>query len=486
MRANTRIWGWLVALLLLSASAPRPAFADDSDAAGVAHFKSGVGLFRDGNYAGALAEFEESYRLRPGASALQNIALCQRQLFRYAAAIGSLEKMLKSYGPALSADDKLAAETALKELRERVTKVTLEVTPKNAAVLIDGKAVEGNDDGSRRLVLDVGEHNVVASAPGFEDREMRISVAGTEKTIEVKLSAATASLQVATDDVDATIFVDGIQVGKGSWSGALAAGDRHFVKVEKEGRAPAVAEVVLKVDEAKTLNLPPGPALLDSAKITPGTAVPGTGFYGFVTGSLYLLNQHPDGYRTPKNRGESAGYFGARFGYRLTPRWGLEVVAEGGKHTVGPGCYRYPDQTCDTATPANPIYDLTAYRLGLGGRYFGKGTSVRFIATGALGLAYHAFRIDAQEGTPEGTRAPASGDDSAPNAFFLSELGAEIPIGRALVDIVGVASIDGMSNLRVNDKACKQQDPPCDYAVYNGNKTVAMVGLGIRIGYGRW
>jgi hypothetical protein len=483
MRAKIRMLrGALTALLVVSACTTT-AWADGDDAAGVAHFKSGVGLFRDGNYAGALAEFEESYRLRPGASALQNIALCQRQLFRYAASIGSLEKMLKSYGGTLSADDKLAAETALRELRERVTKVTLQVTPKNAALLIDGKPVEGNGDGVRRLVLDVGEHTVVASAPGFEDRETRISVAGSEKTIEVNLAAATGSLSVTTDDAAATIFVDGVQVGKGAWKGALAAGDRHVVKVEKDGRAPAVADIVLKVDESKALNLPPGPALLDSAKTGPA---PGTGFYGFATGTLYLLNQHPDGYRTPKNRGESAGYFGARFGYRLTPRWGLEVVAEGGKHTVGPGCYRYPDQTCDEATPAKPIYDLTAYRLGLGGRYFGKGTSVRFIATGALGLAYHVFRIDQQEGTPDGTRAPASGDDSAPNAFFLGELGAEIPIGRAMVDIVGVASIDGMSNLRVNDKACKLQDPPCDYAVYNGNKTVAMVGLGIRIGYGRW
>jgi tetratricopeptide (TPR) repeat protein len=164
--------GALTALLVVSACTTT-AWADGDDAAGVAHFKSGVGLFRDGNYAGALAEFEESYRLRPGASALQNIALCQRQLFRYAASIGSLEKMLKSYGGTLSADDKLAAETALRELRERVTKVTLQVTPKNAALLIDGKPVEGNGDGVRRLVLDVGEHTVVASAPGFEDREER-------------------------------------------------------------------------------------------------------------------------------------------------------------------------------------------------------------------------------------------------------------------------------------------------------------------------
>ncbi|HEX6275750.1 MAG TPA: hypothetical protein VFZ53_22065, partial [Polyangiaceae bacterium] len=43
-----------------------------------AHFKSGTKLYQDGNYAGALAEFEAAYESKPGPGSLQNVALCQK------------------------------------------------------------------------------------------------------------------------------------------------------------------------------------------------------------------------------------------------------------------------------------------------------------------------------------------------------------------------------------------------------------------------
>jgi hypothetical protein len=469
----------------------QPPQAQPSDEEGKQHFKSGVGLFRDGNFAGALAEFEESFRVRPGASALQNIALCQRQLFRYAAAIGTLEKMLGSYGAALSSEDKSAAEQTLKELRERVTRVVFVVTPKQAALLVDGKALEGTE--RRSIVLDVGEHRVVLSAPGFADLDRRITVAGAEKEVPLGLEAASGTLNVTTDDLAASIVVDGATVGTGSWSGSLTAGDRHVVRVEKPGHAVAVVDVIVKIGESRDVKLVPGPRVLDGdAAGTPrtaaGPAVTTTGFYGFATATLYALGQHPDGFKTVNDKAESGGYFGLRGGYRLTSRWGLEAAFEGGTHTVGPGCYRYPDEACKEKSLNEPYYDLTAYRLGLGGRYFSKGTSLRFVATGTLGLAYHVFSIKPADPIiiDEKQRQPAGGRGSAANAFFMGEMGVEIPIGRALVDIVAVASVDGMSNLRVNDEACAKLTTPCDNAVYNGNKTVTMAGIGIRVGYGRW
>ena len=66
------------------------------------HFKSGTKLYRDGNYGGALAEFEEAYRLKPGAGSLQNVALSQKGLFRYAEAAATLEQLLAKHGGELS------------------------------------------------------------------------------------------------------------------------------------------------------------------------------------------------------------------------------------------------------------------------------------------------------------------------------------------------------------------------------------------------
>jgi len=53
-----------------------------------------VHLFEDRNFAGALVEFEASFKQNPTAAALQNIAVCQKGLFRYADANATLERML--------------------------------------------------------------------------------------------------------------------------------------------------------------------------------------------------------------------------------------------------------------------------------------------------------------------------------------------------------------------------------------------------------
>src|SRR5687768_13951352 len=58
------------------------------------HFKNGVKLYRDTNYPGALAEFEAAYAAKPGSGSLQNVALCQKALFRYAEAAETLEQLL--------------------------------------------------------------------------------------------------------------------------------------------------------------------------------------------------------------------------------------------------------------------------------------------------------------------------------------------------------------------------------------------------------
>src|SRR5688572_12729410 len=56
------------------------------------HFKLGIKLYQDTNYPGALAEFEAAYAAKPGPGSLQNVALCQKALFRYREAAATLEE----------------------------------------------------------------------------------------------------------------------------------------------------------------------------------------------------------------------------------------------------------------------------------------------------------------------------------------------------------------------------------------------------------
>ena len=85
------------------------------------HFKSGTKLYRDGNYGGALAEFEEAYRLKPGAGSLQNVALSQKGLFRYSEAAGTLEQLLAAHRQSLALHTAFAARGASPTLRPVAT-----------------------------------------------------------------------------------------------------------------------------------------------------------------------------------------------------------------------------------------------------------------------------------------------------------------------------------------------------------------------------
>jgi hypothetical protein len=77
-----------------SGAAPASPGATDATEAARAHFKAGVRLYQDQNFAGALAEFLASYELKPGPGSLQNVALCQKALFRYGEAADSLTQLL--------------------------------------------------------------------------------------------------------------------------------------------------------------------------------------------------------------------------------------------------------------------------------------------------------------------------------------------------------------------------------------------------------
>jgi tetratricopeptide (TPR) repeat protein len=114
------------ALLVSAARAQAP--APDALAAAKVHFEQGVTLYNDGNFAGALAEFSEAYRLYQAPGVLYNIGLTQKSLFRYAEAVGSLEQYLKE-SPTLEPDRKREVEQLIGEMRALLGDVAVKVTP---------------------------------------------------------------------------------------------------------------------------------------------------------------------------------------------------------------------------------------------------------------------------------------------------------------------------------------------------------------------
>src|SRR6187200_91687 len=95
---------------------PSSAAASEATVEARRHFKLGIKLYQDTNYLGALAEFEAAYSAKPGPGSLQNVALCQKALFRYREAAATLEDLLKAHGGELSEGESKAVIEAVAEL----------------------------------------------------------------------------------------------------------------------------------------------------------------------------------------------------------------------------------------------------------------------------------------------------------------------------------------------------------------------------------
>src|SRR5215471_13599582 len=164
-----------LAVALASVAWAPPAVSADGVSEGKRHFLNGVRLFEDRNLAGALVEFEASFAEHPTAAALQNIAVCQKGLFRYADAIGTLQRMLKEFGTELSAEDKKAAQEAIRDMSALLGTVVLKVTPKDAKISINGAPLDAAAMAAP-VRLAAGEYRVAAEAPGYEAEEKVVTV----------------------------------------------------------------------------------------------------------------------------------------------------------------------------------------------------------------------------------------------------------------------------------------------------------------------
>ena len=168
-----------------AAAEPAPAAPAASDE-GKRHFEQAVALYNDGDYATALAEFSASYQAAPLPAVLYNIGVAQKALFRYAEAIDTLQRYLAEAQP--RAERRAEVERLCAEMEALLAPVTLQVTPADAALVVDGRSAAGGARG-RPLRLAAGAHVIEASAEGYRPlrREIMVS-AGRPLTLTLALA----------------------------------------------------------------------------------------------------------------------------------------------------------------------------------------------------------------------------------------------------------------------------------------------------------
>ncbi len=441
-----------------------------AEAPGIDEFHAGVTAFQARDYAAALASFEASYRLRRAATALSNVALSQKALGRPASARATLRRLLEQHAAELSDADRAGAAATLAALAQDVAHLSLEITPADASVSIDGVSIGA----ARDVEVDPGARVVVATAPGYREARRTVDVASRAR-VELRLVETRGRLAVTADDPDAAIAVDGARRGYGAIDVELGAEVEHAVEVYKPGFESATASVKLGDGERRELHLPLGPR---RAGPVTAPALPYdrslSGPYVFVTATYYALGSgDPDRFaRSGKTGLLDTTFFGARAGYLLVPTFGVEATLETGRQVVSHGCYPAAG-ACSTPAPAEraSAYELGSVRAGLLGRYVSRARGdLRLIALGGVGLAHHALSLD----PTSASRAEAlpSGDGGAWNAFVHVEAGVELSVRRVLIDGVVAATAEGADAVKLGGRR-----------VYTDDDKLFSIGLGLRAGY---
>jgi len=469
-------WSALGVTAALAQRAPtdvEPATPDAATLEARRHFKTGTKLYRDGNYAGALAEFEEAYRLKPSAGSLQNVALSQKGLFRYGEAAATLELLSSRHGAELTDGERQAVETAIAELKGLVASIKLRIVPEGARVVLDGRVLSPGE-WAAPLVLNVGEHTLSAEAPGYaaEKRVLRVAGGRREVPVVLELRCTAGFVDVTCNDPTAYIAIDGVPKARRAYRGAVEPDTDHLVQVYRDG--VETFEQTFQVGVCKTLAIraelegldlaPPSDATHPDA---PLPAAPPQraqrGFFGLLSLDLLGLSKQP---LAPNVSNEGSGgrlaVVGLRAGYRLSTPIALALRLDAGALSV--------EGATETANGQKRDYALTSIHFGPDLKLMTTGDKLRFVTTLGAGIVHH--RLSVSKEVPDDVRGV--------DPYVSLELGLGFNYRQFLGEIGLIAVIDGSAALQ------NGFSPPNADLTKDLGTTLPMFGLGLRGGFSQW
>lgn len=169
---------FLAAAVVLLRSASPQALAQAPDAGGDAttHYQNGVRLYyQEGNVHDALVEFQRSYELSRNWQILFALGQASYEVRDHAAALQWFQKYLLDGGAAVPSERRKVVETDIEELKRRVGRVTVESNVAGAQVSIDDRSIGVTPLANH--VVNVGEHRVTVSLPGWQAATKNVLVA---------------------------------------------------------------------------------------------------------------------------------------------------------------------------------------------------------------------------------------------------------------------------------------------------------------------
>lgn len=237
--------------------------ADPNKDTAVRLFEQGRDSLAQKKYAEACAAFEQSQRLDPQFGTQFNLAGCDVEIGKLAAAWNLYTELARS-------DPKPARRQASSDLAQkldaRVPRLVVDVAdkPANLAVTIDG--VDSTSLVGVEVRVDLGEHTVVATAPGFRDEHRSVKTAheGETRTVTIHMVPPGApeptkrAPVVATTSSRATygkiaVVSGGILIGAGLGVGAYAVSTWHDAQSCTSCNRPSTAHSAVIAGDISTV-----------------------------------------------------------------------------------------------------------------------------------------------------------------------------------------------------------------------------------------
>jgi hypothetical protein len=169
-------------------------------------FEEGVALSDEGKWIDALAAFQKSDAIVPSASARLNVAVTMRALGRYVEAKKVLEQILadaeagkkaRPPKPPLKPKTKQDVDKLLKEVSGKILSVSVQVTPPDGAVQMDGAALTIPPDG--KVTIDPGKHVFVVEAEGYETTTVTQTVTASGAVVTLVAPKTVAKVEVVKE-----------------------------------------------------------------------------------------------------------------------------------------------------------------------------------------------------------------------------------------------------------------------------------------------
>ena len=139
-----------------------------------------VQAYEAGRHAEARNAFRRAHALHPTARTLRGIGMCSFNLGDYTDAVYQLEQALVDSRKPLSEDQRPHTRELISKASERVGRFRLRLTPPEAVLRVDGHPaliLVGNE-----LLVEAGQHEVEARAPGYLLARSSVRVEGGDRT----------------------------------------------------------------------------------------------------------------------------------------------------------------------------------------------------------------------------------------------------------------------------------------------------------------